>query len=399
MTKLSRQLSDTTTENAGNSAALTAVTPSLGEAPTVQIRRACEDDIDAMLAIENEVFQTDRMSRRSMRRLLDSESDCFLAATRNNEIAGYAVFFLHRGTSLSRLYSIATAPRFQGQGIARTLLEEGERIAAENGRIYMRLEVRKDNPGAIRLYEKMGYLQFGYYEDYYEDHQDALRFQKRIIHYNGLKTLRAVPYFAQNTGFTCGPAALMMAMNALSSDYTVSPREELQIWREATTIYMTSGHGGCDPYGLALSAKRRGFRPIVYVSQEGPLFLDTVRTKDKKDVMKLVHEDFADQIHSANIELHRTAISQHDLREHLKNGGIPIILISVFQMWRKKAPHWVVITAVDDKFFYINDPELDPDSGLRPIDFQYIPISVNAFDRITQFGQSRLRTAVILYKD
>lgn len=367
--------------------------------PKLQIRLAEEDDIDAMLVIENEVFQTDRMSRRSMRRLIESESDCFLVAIHNDQMAGYAVLFLHRGTSLSRLYSIATAPRFQGKGVARALIEAGERIAAENGRIYMRLEVRKDNIGAISLYEKMGYRQFGYYEDYYEDHQDALRFQKRIIHYHGAKTLRVVPYYHQNTGFTCGPAALMMAMNCLSSEYSFNPREELQIWREATTIFMTSGHGGCDPYGLALSAHQRGFRPITYVSQEGPLFLDTVRTQDKKEVMKRVYEDFHDKILSAGIEVRKTAISQHDLREHLKNGGVPIILISVYQMWKKKAPHWVVITAVDDKFFYINDPELDPGSNLRPIDFQYIPISLSAFDKITQFGQSRLRTAVIVYKE
>lgn len=363
------------------------------------IREAEEDDIDTMLVIEHEVFQTDRMSRRSMRRLIESESDCFMVAIQNGEIAGYAVYFLHRGTSLSRLYSIATAPRFQGQGIARAILEAGERTAAENGRIYMRLEVRKDNLGAIRLYEKLGYRQFGYYEDYYEDHQDALRFQKRIVHYDGSKTMRVVPYYNQTTEFTCGPAALMMAMNCLSTDYNFSPRDELQIWREATTIYMTSGHGGCDPYGLALAAHQRGFRPIIYVSQDGPLFLDTVRTKEKKNVMTLVHADFSDKVANAHIEVRRTTVSQIDLRDHLKNGGIPIILISVYQMWKKKAPHWVVITAIDDKFFYINDPELDPDSNLRPFDFQYIPISVNAFDKISQFGQSHLRTAVIVYKD
>lgn len=396
MTNTPKQRSIPTPELTQTAVANVVPTPT---PPGVVLRRATEDDIDNMLHIENEVFQTDRMSRRSMRRLIESESDCFLVATCNDEIAGYAVFFLHRGNSLSRLYSIATAPRFQGQGIARALLQEGEHIAANNGRIYMRLEVRKDNLGAIRLYEKLGYRQFGYYEDYYEDHQDALRFQKRIIHYDGSKTLRVVPYYPQNTGFTCGPAALMMAMNCLSSEYTFSPREELQIWREATTIYMTSGHGGCDPYGLALAAHQRGFRPIVYVSQEGPLFLDTVRTKDKKDVMTLVYEDFADKISNAGIKVHKAAISQTVLRDHLKKGGIPIILISVYQMWKKKAPHWVLVTAVDDKFFYINDPELDPDTNLRPIDFQYIPISVNAFDRITQFGQSRLRTAVIIYKD
>src|SRR3546814_2094248 len=41
---------------------------------------------------------------------------------------------------------------------------------------------------------------------------------------------------------------------------------EIRIWREATTIFMTSGHGGCDPYGLAVAANRRGFHAKVYVS-------------------------------------------------------------------------------------------------------------------------------------
>ncbi|CBL44998.1 GCN5-related N-acetyltransferase [gamma proteobacterium HdN1] len=379
-------------------------TPAAFSAPltselSVEIRRATLNDVGAMLVIERTVFETDRMSRRSMRHQVESETSCFLVATVGADIAGYAIFFMHRGTSLARLYSIATAPSYQGRGIAKKLLEHGEEIATENGRIYMRLEVREDNVAAIRLYEKMGYRQFGEYEDYYEDHTDALRYEKRIFHYDGSPTLRLVPYFSQNTGFTCGSAALMMAMNCLSENYNLNPREELQIWREATTIYMTSGHGGCGPYGLALAAKRRGFRPVIYVNQEGPLFLDSVRTADKKAVMTMVHEDFSDQTKKAGIEVHKTDISQDELREHIANGGVPIILISTYRMWKKKAPHWVVVTAFDQRFFYINDPELDLESGTLPIDLQYLPISTAAFSKITHFGQSRLRTAVIIYKD
>src|SRR5690606_24049417 len=148
--------------------------------------------------------------------------------------------------------------------------------------VFMRLEVSTANLGAIRLYEKLGYQQFGIYHDYYEDHADALRLQKRVATYPHDDEHRTLPYYAQSTEFSCGPATLMMAMAALDPDYRPSRRDELQIWREATTIYMTSGHGGCGPHGLALAAWRRGYRARVFVSQQGPLFLEGVRRAQKK---------------------------------------------------------------------------------------------------------------------
>ena len=49
----------------------------------------------------------------------------------------------------------------------------------------------------------------------------------------------------------------MMAMTALDPSRTMDANDEIRIWREATTVFMTSGHGGCGPYGLALAAHRR----------------------------------------------------------------------------------------------------------------------------------------------
>lgn len=63
-------------------------------------------------------------------------------------------------------------------GKAQRLLQQAEGICSEAGRISMRLEVRKDNQGAIKLYEQLGYRTFGEYHDYYEDHADALRLSK-----------------------------------------------------------------------------------------------------------------------------------------------------------------------------------------------------------------------------
>ncbi len=218
------------------------------------IRPAQHEDIAALVKLENTCFDTDRMSRRSFRYFLQQGHNCFLVAEQGQAIAGYVLVLLHRGTHLARIYSIAVDTSQRGRGMAQQLLEQAEKACAEDGRISMRLEVRTDNTSAIRLYQRLGYKPFGEYKDYYEDHADALRLQKRILHPKAQTTHVDVPYYPQHTDFTCGPASLMMGMAALSPQQALTMSEELGIWRESTTIYMMAGHGGCSPVGLAAAA-------------------------------------------------------------------------------------------------------------------------------------------------
>src|SRR6516162_8974963 len=85
-----------------------------------------------------------------------------------------------------------------------------------------------------------------------EDGGDALRFEKRLV--PNLRALAvAPPYFHQTTEFTCGPACIMMALAWADRKFKPAPAFEFQLWREATTIFMTSGPGGCGPYGMAVA--------------------------------------------------------------------------------------------------------------------------------------------------
>src|SRR3546814_15078070 len=81
-----------------------------------------------------------------------------------------------------------------------------------------------------------------------------------------------VPYYAQTLEFTCGPACLMMSFKALDQGSEVGRLEETRLWREATTVFMTGGVGGCGALGLALAAHRRGFDVEVAVSNETERF-------------------------------------------------------------------------------------------------------------------------------
>ncbi len=363
---------------------------------TVSIRPAALTDLEALVALEKASFTTDRISRRSFKHWLTSEHRTLLLAEHTQTLAGYVLIIYHPGTRLARIYSLAVDPRQRHCGIAQALIQAGEDIAREDGRLYLRLEVNVDNIPAIRLYEKLGYRQFGFYRDYYQDHSDALRYQKGIRRYKDKPQHRSVHWLRQTTPFTCGPAALMMAMHGLNGDYQPSRQEEIDLWREATTIFMTSGHGGCHPIGLALAAKRRGFKVEVWVNQTGPLFIDSVRNDDKKQIIELVDNAFKTQAAAHDVAIHYGNISQNDLTSAFAAGAIPLILISTFALDRKKAPHWVVMSGFDQDCLYMHDSDPD-DSRQSELDCQFIPVARDDFERMACFGKSRLKTAVILW--
>lgn len=362
----------------------------------VNVRRAEKSDLDQLVALEMRCFAGDRLNRRNFKYMLTKAHGQLWVAEDENGLLGYVLILFHRGTSLARLYSIAIDVAAQGKGLADLLMEQAEHSAKETGCVYMRLEVREDNTRAVRLYERRGYRYFGRIPDYYEDGCAALRYEKALKVKPPDNRIN-VPYYAQTTEFTCGPSALMMAMRSLDPQFPLDRNQELRIWREATTIFMTSGHGGCGPHGLALAAWRRGFWVKLFISQEGPLFVEGVRSDNKKEVLALVHEEFEQELEKTDVEIHKRGVSSADIQSCLTEGGVPIVLISTYQFNRVKAPHWVVVTALDDRFVYINDPEIDEETFRLETDNINLPIPRQHFDAMAKFGQTRLRTAVLIY--
>jgi ribosomal protein S18 acetylase RimI-like enzyme len=369
------------------------------------IRAATVHDIDELVRLEQASFDTDKLSRRSFRHMLTRGRGITLVYEKQNPkpeknagtLCGYVMVLFHAGTSLARLYSIAVDPECRGQGVGRRLVEEVERVSIEHDCVLMRLEVRRDNTASLNLFASMGYRQFGLYPDYYADHMEALRFEKTLG--PQLKPdLKAVPYYEQTLEFTCGPATLMMAMHALNPEQKLDRREEIRLWREATTVYMTSGHGGCGPYGLALAAYHRGFDVEVYVNEEGVLFVDSVRSEDKKEVMRIVEEDFLEQLEHLPVEYYQRRITLYELREAFDNGGVPIVLISSYRIYHEKFPHWIVITGFDDKFVYVHDPYVDYEKGKTSLDTTNMPILQKDFEHMSRYGKSGQRAALILRK-
>lgn len=361
----------------------------------VSVRPASLADLPVLAQLELACFEADRISRRQFRHLISRGNAVVLVAELDGRVVGDLVLLFNRNTALGRIYSIAVDPVRRGGGLARKLVAVAEHAVWEHGRAWVRLEVRKDNQASIRLFESLGYRRFGEWHDYYEDHTDAWRYEKTLSPEQPAR-LANVPYYRQTLDFTCGPACLMMAMAALCLDSPLDRKQELRLWREATTIFMTSGHGGCGPYGLGLAAAKRGFETRIWVSDTGVHLVESVRSEDKREVMTLVQEEMLEELAGLGVPVREGPLDLAEIEKRNASGEMIIILISSWQIYEARVPHWVLITGFDERFVYLHDPFIDDELGETESDSMHMPVPRDQFERMTRYGRRGLQAVVAL---
>jgi ribosomal-protein-alanine acetyltransferase len=356
------------------------------------IRPATLHDLDALLELE-QAFPGDRITRSSFRHLLTKAHADVFVFEQDGKLLGNAVVLYRKGFHGARLYSVVVDPQARGQGVGAALLEQVENAAVRQRCVSIRLEVREDNAPAIRLYERHGYSVVGRTADYYQDHSAALRMSKRLLPTKP-PTLLPIPYYPQTLDFTCGSAVLMMAMAYLGFKEPLTRTLELQLWREATTIFMMSGHGGSSAHGLALAAMRRGFDATVLERDDSVPFMDTVRSEEKKRVIAESHVTFLKEFGERGGETVVKDFGVSDVVAALDRKTVPLVLLSGYRFYGEKLPHWMVFTGYDEHFLYLHDPFIP--EGAQRADGVYLPLARRDFERMSRFGKARHRYMVII---
>src|SRR6516165_7702399 len=95
----------------------------------INIREARPRDLEEIARLENESFESDRVSRRSLREFLRALHRPVIAATIDDELAGYVLVSLRKGARALRIYSLAVDSRFARRGVGRALLQACEAYA------------------------------------------------------------------------------------------------------------------------------------------------------------------------------------------------------------------------------------------------------------------------------
>jgi predicted double-glycine peptidase len=202
----------------------------------------------------------------------------------------------------------------------------------------------------------------------------------------------AVPYYAQTLEFTCGPACLMMAMKYHDPRLTLDRSLELILWKEATLIFMTSGLGGCGPFGLAVAAQRRGFQARVVLADQQTAFLASVRSQEKKDVIRLVDAQLRAEAQALGVTQEYFNFTFEDIARAIRQNAIPIVLISTYRLHRVKAPHWVVVTGFDRRNVYFHDPY----EGFYTGQAQHVRIAIPEFRRLRRYGKAVNKSVIFV---
>ncbi|MEW6411286.1 MAG: peptidase C39 family protein [Candidatus Zixiibacteriota bacterium] len=360
-----------------------------------KIRIASQHDLDALVSLERTGFATDRFTEEQIEYLLTRAHAIVFVLEFDGKVVGGAYMLWRRALGVGRLYNIVTDPAYQGRGFGAKLLAECELEATRRYCDRISLEVRVDNHNAIKFYENRGYRAIETLRDYYEDGSAGLKMVKPLPRPATSQVRLKVPYFAQGLDFTCGPASLMMAMHHLRPDIPLSRTLELNLWKEATLIFMTSGIGGTGPYGLALSAVKRGLWARVLVSTEKPPFLKSVRIPKKREIIRIVHEDIKESAVNAGAAVAQYDFALDDITSAIYRGMVPIMLISTYRLTGDRAPHWVVVTGFDKDGFYIHDPDVESYGG-DSSKARNLKVSTEEFFRMSRYGKDVFRCAILI---
>lgn len=313
-----------------------------------------------------------------------------VAAERDGELLGLAFGYSRPFTDYVKLALLWTRP--EADALAAPLLGAFERLAAESGAGVVKLEQGEDFPLPPEHLAAAGFHALPRPVGEQGEGQPA----------GWARPLRnswpsaAPPYYWQTTGMTCGPCALGMALRHAPDAAPLGRREELALWREATTIYAPAGPGGCDPFGLAVAARKRGLEATVWLSSQEAVLLNRAATEDRREVMRYVQELFRAEAAELGVAVRWQAFEMEEIGAELDRGSLAILLIDEDLMHAEGGPHWVLAHARYGEAWLVNDPWIDRHLGESWVDGSHLPIPVQHLDRMCWYGEPAYRSAVVL---
>jgi|SRR5690625_212282 len=131
---------------------------------TATLRPLRESDLDAVIALEAELFGAQAWSRASYVEELHQPSRHYLAAVAGGELIGYGGLFI---AAESQIMTIGVHPDHRRQGVATRLLAALIDAARQRRSREVWLEVRAEDDGAQALYTAAGFSAVGQRDDYY----------------------------------------------------------------------------------------------------------------------------------------------------------------------------------------------------------------------------------------
>jgi ribosomal-protein-alanine N-acetyltransferase len=142
----------------------------------VRIRDVVQDDLQAILGIEDKCFK-DPYPLTLLNRLHAMHPYGFLVAVADGKVVGYVIGVIRWGAT-GHILAIGIDPLYRRQRVGSALMEQIMDRLREKGAKLVRLEVRKSNLGAHKFYLKLGFREMEEIPYYYEDGETAVAMER-----------------------------------------------------------------------------------------------------------------------------------------------------------------------------------------------------------------------------
>jgi ribosomal-protein-alanine N-acetyltransferase len=133
----------------------------------VIIRKATEEDIEALYEIERECF-TPSWTEGQLLHEVYSDKVYFVVAQDDTGLLGFALLFRLEGYE-AEMYRMAVRGGARRRGVASELWDNVRKRAKKERVKKIFLEVRASNAAALALYEKHGFARVGLRKRYYDE--------------------------------------------------------------------------------------------------------------------------------------------------------------------------------------------------------------------------------------
>lgn len=182
-----------------------------------------------------------------------------------------------------------------------------------------------------------------------------------------------MPYYAQTAEFTCGPACILMVMKYFDPRLRIDRALEFQVWRQCNMI----GVRGADPYGLSIPLLHAGYSVRLITEWKKAADSKLWRARLKAGGYARAEIELADYgvrenqknalARGLRVEYTRPFVA--NIADVIEESVISIALVHMGVVHSLNIPHWVVVTAVDGKKVFFNDPY--PPKGRKRISLSH----------------------------
>ena len=139
----------------------------------VAYRLMTVDDIDQVVAIEEEAFPTPWTKEIFEHEMSGNNYAHYLVATVDDQVIGHCGMWIVLDEC--HITNIAVLQAYRGNGIGEQLLKKAQTFCREMDVALMTLEVRVSNDVAQNMYRKLGFQDGGIRKNYYTDNRENAR--------------------------------------------------------------------------------------------------------------------------------------------------------------------------------------------------------------------------------